>query len=51
MKIIKTEMGTQDQGASVIDVGNVVHDTLRKESSKAMIKKFARGRSECTWMG
>jgi hypothetical protein len=48
MKIIKTEMGTQDQGASDIDVGNVVHDTLRKESSKAMIKKSVRLQSGCT---
>ena len=50
MKIIKTETATQDQGASVIDVGDVVHDTLRKESNKGMIKVCATEQSECTWM-
>lgn len=51
MKTIKTETATQDQGVSVIDVESVVHDTLRKESNKVMVKSFASKQSECTWMG
>ena len=44
-------MGTQDQEASIIDAGNVEHDTLRKEISKAMINKFASAQSACTGRG
>jgi len=47
-KIIKTEMVTQKLGANVTDVRIVVYETLLREISRGMIKKYPGLQSGCT---